>query len=92
VIAHGSHRHRTYNAVAGCRWPRAEWVEGQGPFALLAYCDVLTVMLHPSRELAEDSRRWIDHYGCGHACRVARWGDPRAHRIIDLRDGGGGQR
>jgi hypothetical protein len=38
-------RHRTWNALAQCHWPKAEWISGHLPaagpcFALLAHCNV----------------------------------------------------
>lgn len=73
-------RHRTYRAAANCIWPRAEWINGEGPFALLAWCSVLTVTLHKTLESAEDDLRLIDGHGCGHACR-------NEHEIVELRFG-----
>jgi hypothetical protein len=70
-------RHRTYRAFANCVWPRAEWILGEGPFALLAHCSVLTVTLHTTLESAENDKRMIDGGACGHACH----GD---HEIIEL--------
>lgn len=61
-------RHRTYRAAAGCAWPRAAWVTGEGPHAVLASCRVLTVTLHPSAEAATDALAFIDHHGCGGRC------------------------
>jgi hypothetical protein len=73
-------RHRTYSTLARCRWSRAEWVRGDGRWALLAHCDVLTVALHPTLEGAEKERAQIDRTGCGHACSVSG----RRHEIVDL--------
>ena len=50
-------------------WPDAEWITGSGTFASLAYCQVLTVELHPTMESAAEAKRTIDATGCGHGCR-----------------------
>lgn len=80
IIRHASHGHRTYRTLAECRWPRAAWVAGKGPFALVAFCDVPTVTLHETRESALASKRTIDDSACGGRCY-------RAHRIFDLSEG-----
>jgi hypothetical protein len=70
-------RHRTWNALARCLWPHAAWVWGEGPVALLARCNVLTITLWPDLETALPSRRQIDSTGCGSFCR-------RRHEFIGL--------
>jgi hypothetical protein len=60
-----------------CQWPRAEWIHGEGSYALLAHCHVLTVTLHPTLASAEESKTFIDRLACGHACH-------RAHKIVRL--------
>lgn len=72
-------RHRTWRTAADCIWPRAEWVTGDGPYALLAYCHVLTVTLWDDPDDAEHQKRIIDATACGHACS-------RNHEIIQLTD------
>lgn len=61
-------KHRTFQTAAKCIWPRAAWVQGEGRFALLAYCRVLTVSLHETAEAAEDSKAFIDEFHCGGMC------------------------
>ena len=61
-------RHRKYRAVARCIWPRAEWIEGEGPFALLAHCRVLTITLYADADAAATHKRQIDTTGCGGRC------------------------
>lgn len=63
-------------AVGRCIRDAAEWTHCTGRWALLAYCDVLTVTLHPTRRAAERSRSFIDRTGCGRQCG-------RAHLIVD---------
>lgn len=69
----------TYRALALRRWPDAEWVSGEGPYALVAPCGVVTITLHKTLDSAERYKVPIDSTGCGHACRP---GAP--HDIIDL--------
>lgn len=71
-------RHRTWRAVAKCIWPRAEWVMGEGPAALLVRCSVLTVALHADRESAEWAKAQLDITRCGGRCT-------RLHRVVSLR-------
>ena len=70
-------QHRTYRTLAKCIWPRAAWIAGRGPFALLAHCSVLTVTLHETLESALAAKNVIDRTACGHACH-------RAHKIVRL--------
>lgn len=68
---------KTYLQRAKKKWPHAEWIVGNGRFALLAYCDVLTITLWPTYEEAIKSKAFIDKAACGHACY-------KNHEIIDL--------
>ena len=62
------------------RWGReAEWIQGDGQFALLAKCRVLTVTLWSTRTEAEKSKEEIDRTACGGGCFGAS-----AHEIVDL--------
>lgn len=61
-------KHRTTRTLAACMFPRAAWVTGQGTFAVLAWCRVLTVTLHESESAATTNREWIDSTGCGGRC------------------------
>lgn len=72
-----SRQHRTHRTLVKCLWPRAAWAAGDGRYALLAHCDVLTITLHKTMQSAGDSKDFIDRTGCGHACH-------RAHEILDL--------
>lgn len=64
-------RHRTWSGIARCilgEW-RPRWIMGQGEWATLAYCPPgLTVMLHATREAAEQVLARIDRTGCGGRC------------------------
>jgi hypothetical protein len=71
-------RHRSYNTFARCIWGRrAIWVKGEGPYALLAWCRVLSVSLWPTEEDACWSMDFIDRTCCGGFCH----GD---HEVIRL--------
>ncbi len=50
-------------------WPKAEWIEGNGRYATVASCGVLTVMLHRTRAKARQALAWIDELCCGGQCR-----------------------
>lgn len=70
-------KHRKYNAMAKCIWPRAEWIVGEGPFASVAYCRVTTVELFADEDRAAAAKRMIDSTGCGGMCS-------KRHEIIEL--------
>ena len=61
------------------RFPNAAWITGNGPWASLAYCKVLTVCLYATREQAHAARAFIDQTGCGGGC----YGD---HRVINIEE------
>lgn len=69
--------HRSYRTRAQCEWPYAVWIVGRGRFATLAWCRVLSVMLHDTLEDAQQAQDTINRYGCGGMCT-------RDHRIVDL--------
>jgi len=52
------------HAFARCVWKRAAWVDGDGPYALLAHCRVLTLTLRPAEAEAEASKRIFDLDAC----------------------------
>lgn len=70
-------RHRTFQTFAKCVWPRAAWIAGTGPFAVVAYCRHITVTLHPDAETAQAALAVIDGGGCGGRCS-------RHHRLVRL--------
>jgi hypothetical protein len=73
-------RHRSYRTLANCMWPRAVWVNGDGPYATLARCRVLTVALHASLDAAHAAKRAIDQWGCGGRCPCTGAG----HELVRL--------
>ena len=79
------HHHRSDAAEARCLWKHAEWIAGRGRWATLAGCDVLTIVLHQSKDAALASLAAIDQWGCGHRCPP----NPRhkAHRLVLLTGG-----
>jgi hypothetical protein len=60
--------HRGYQSLAECTWPDAVYVVGDGPFALLARCDLFTVTLYETSAEARRRKRAIDTRGCGRTC------------------------
>jgi hypothetical protein len=56
------------------------------PYASLAYCGGLTVMLYDTVEEAVQGKPWLERYGCGHACRGERTAG--LHVIVCLTDEG----
>jgi hypothetical protein len=58
-------------------WPKAAWVGGNGPWATLAWCRVLTVELHETEEDARRALKMIDDTACGGLCR-------RKHELVRL--------
>ena len=68
----------TWHTKAGRKWgKKAESIEGEGQYALLAWCRVLTVMLCQTRDEAEEKKKFIDEIGCGGFCT-------NKHEIIDF--------
>ena len=67
----------TYHSKARKRWRKAEWINGEGRYAVLAWCRVLTVTLWPTVEKAEAAKREIDDTACGGMCEMR-------HEIVDL--------
>lgn len=61
-------RHRNTRTLLACAYPRAAWIVGRGPFAVLAWCHVLTISLHPDLEAARKSLAFIDSTRCGGRC------------------------
>lgn len=60
--------HRGYQSLAECSWPDAVYVVGDGPFALLARCDLFTVTLYETSAEARRRKRALDTRGCGRTC------------------------
>lgn len=68
-IAHSCGRtHRGYQSLAECTWPDAGYVVGDGPFALLARCDLFTVSLYETSAEAHRRKRLLDDRGCAMTC------------------------
>ena len=77
-MAHGCGRtHHGYQSLAECRWPEAAFVTGDGPWALIAKCDMVSVALYESREEARRRRKRLDTVGCGRTC-------DGLHDVVDL--------
>lgn len=71
---------KSWRTEAKKRWGKeAAWITGNGQFALLAWCRVLTVTLWSTRAEAEAQKEVIDRTACGGGCFGSS-----AHEIIDL--------
>ncbi len=69
TTTHRCHRHhRTHQTLAECRWPEAAWIVGDGPYAVLAHCDMLSVVLHDTPEAAHTALARLDERRCCRAC------------------------
>ena len=75
----------SHHRAARRRWPEAEWIAGQGRFAVVSRCptvvydDALTVELNDTLKDAIESRWHIDKKGCGSGCLGAI-----GHEIVKL--------
>jgi hypothetical protein len=69
--------HRSYRRFALCIFGRATQVMGEGPYALIARCGSVQVMLFGTLGAAIMSKEAIDRHSCGHACQ-------REHEIAQL--------
>lgn len=49
-------------------WRGAEWIQGEGQFALHARCGVLTIQLYPTYSEALGAIKELDRLGCGGKC------------------------
>ncbi len=68
---------KSWLAEARRRWGKeAAWIHGDGQFALLAWCRVLTVTLWSTMAKAEENKKFIDEMACGVGCT-------RNHEIVD---------
>jgi hypothetical protein len=66
------------STIAKKKWGKqAESIEGEGRYAVLARCGLLTINLCPTIEEAEEQKRFIDEIGCGGRCS-------KRHEVVDL--------
>ena len=62
-------RRKTYRGMARDLWPRAEWIAGEGPWAVVASCGYgTTVTLWDDLHKAEEAIQDINQIGCGGRC------------------------
>lgn len=74
-------RSDSWYAEARRRWlGMAEWVTGEGQFALVEPCRVLTIQLFATQHDALMAKSLVDEAGCGERC-------DKDHRLVDLADG-----
>ncbi len=61
--------HRSFQSLSECLWhDEAPVITGDGPVALLARCDLLTIALFANVERARRRKQRLDTVGCGSAC------------------------
>ena len=74
------HPQDSWYAEVRRRWAgKAEWVAGEGRFALLEPCRVLTIRLFASQWDALVERNQLNDDGCGERCLGT-------HEVVDLAD------
>lgn len=76
---HCGRTHRGFQSLAECIWPEAAYITGDGPYALVAHCDMLSVALYETATEAGDARRRLSTVGCGRTCE-------RRHQLAVLVD------
>lgn len=69
--------HRAWPALAHCVFRDAAWVSGDGPFAVVVWCGVTHVSLHPDEPTAREELKTIGASGCGGRCT-------RDHELVRL--------
>lgn len=70
-------KHRNYLTLAKCMFPRAVWIHGTGPIALVAWCRQPSITLWTDQAEAGKSKAFIDSTGCGGGCS-------KRHELIRL--------
>lgn len=83
-VPHGCARtHHGYQSLAECTWPDAAYVVGDGPYALVAHCQMLTVALYETLAEARRRIRRLDADRCAKTCvgdhELVALPAPRAH-------------
>ena len=73
-----------WRKIAKRKWPKAEWIYGDGKYATVATCGCTSVTLHETKEKAEKAKKYIDDCGCGHACNSHQERPSPKHQLIDL--------
>ena len=68
VPHHCGRTHRGFQSLAECTWHEAAYVIGDGPYALVAHCDMLSVALFETAAEAGQARRRMNTVGCGKTC------------------------
>lgn len=72
--------HRTRKTLTKCMFPRAVWILGNGPIALIAWCRRPSITLWKDHAEALGSKSFIDRTGCGGGCtgrhEIVRIADP----------------
>ena len=68
-----------FRPVAEKKWRDAEWIAGNGQYALISQCNVLTITLWADLAIAKACKELIDKTTCGAMCCGTL-----GHEIVDL--------
>ena len=72
-----------FRQIAKKRWGKAASITGNGRYALVARCDVITITLWAEVEIAKARKKLMDMTACGEMC-----GGTAGHEIVDLGERG----
>ena len=61
-------RHKTEQTFLRCALPTLAWVQGEGSFAVVAWCRTPTITLWPSTTLAQATLTELNALACGGRC------------------------
>lgn len=64
-----SRPHATHRGWMRCKLRHARWITGDGPYALVSWCNTSTVTLWPTHTQALDSQNLLHAIRCGSQCR-----------------------
>ena len=79
-------RHRKWTAIARCRWPRAIWVYGNGPWASVAHC-VAARAEAPYFGRAYRGSQTVALYQTREDAQLVLRAGPSGHELVDLEAG-----
>jgi hypothetical protein len=69
----------SWRVKATQKWgERAQWLSGEGPFAVIAPCREFSFSLWAAKEAADKAKARLDQRGRGGGC------NPLLHKVVDL--------
>lgn len=74
-------RHKSEGTFLRCAFPTLAWVQGEGAYAVIAWCRTPTITLWSSTNLAQAALTELDALRCGGRCTGR-------HEIVHLNIGG----